>query len=256
MGEHPLDGEMGFAGIGWPENGRDAGATGAGIAIGRGGEGNGHRRSRMGDGMMLLLRDAIRHSATAAAKRSEDSRYKIEPRVQVFCHPFKQRLEPRVHLAGAKIPASTMSGKRPFPSHSSSSNLARAVRSDASMIRLTSSRLKLQAIDRRCTDNGGPHRRNRGNRPHRDRCERDRCGSAPRIEDESGWAPERASVTFHGRNRWSCLLAATSSGRALDRSSRALTTFGRNGGQCLEVSQSHRMSPCRAGLASGRGERL
>jgi hypothetical protein len=54
----------------------------------------------MGDGMMLLLRGAIRHSATAAAKHSEDSRYRIEPRVQVFCHPFKQRLEPRVHLAG------------------------------------------------------------------------------------------------------------------------------------------------------------
>jgi hypothetical protein len=90
----------------------------------------------MGDGMMLLLRGAIRHSATAAAKRSGDSRYKIEPRVQVFCHPFKQRLEPRVHLAGRKIPASTMSGKRPFPNHSSSRNLARAVWSDASTIRL------------------------------------------------------------------------------------------------------------------------
>jgi len=122
----------------------------------------------MGDGMMLLLRGAIRHSATAAAKRSGDSRYKIEPRVQVFCHPFKQRLEPRVHLAGRKIPASTMSGKRPFPNHSSSSNLARAVCSDASTIQSTSSRLKLRATDRRCTDNGRPHRRNRGNRAHRD----------------------------------------------------------------------------------------
>lgn len=111
--------------------------------------------------MMLLLRGAIRHSATAAAKRSGDSRYKIEPRVQVVCHPFKQRLEPRVHLAGRKIPASTMSGKRPFPNHSSSSNLARAVCSDASTIQSTSSRLKLRATDRRCTDNGRPHRRNR-----------------------------------------------------------------------------------------------
>ena len=71
---------------------------------------------------MLLLRDAIRHSATAAAKRSEDSRYRIEPRVQVYSHPFKQRLEPRVHLAGHKIPASTKSGKRPFRSHSSSND--------------------------------------------------------------------------------------------------------------------------------------
>jgi hypothetical protein len=52
----------------------------------------------------LLLRDAIRHSATAAAKRSEDSRYRIEPRVQVYSHPFKQRLEPRVHLAGLRYP--------------------------------------------------------------------------------------------------------------------------------------------------------
>jgi hypothetical protein len=45
MGEHPFDGKMCLSGIGWPENGRNAGATGAGIAIGRGGEGNGHRRS-------------------------------------------------------------------------------------------------------------------------------------------------------------------------------------------------------------------
>src|SRR5215471_9412968 len=29
-------------------------------------------------------------------------------------HPFKQRLEPRVHLDGGNIPASTMSGKHPF----------------------------------------------------------------------------------------------------------------------------------------------
>ena len=122
----------------------------------------------MGDGMMLLLRDAIRHSATAAAKRSGDSRYKIEPRVQVFCHPFKQRLEPRVHLAGRKIPASTMSGKRPFPNHSSSSDLARAICSDASTIQSTSSRPKLRAIDRRCTDNGRSHRRNRDNRAQRE----------------------------------------------------------------------------------------
>ena len=117
---------------------------------------------------MLLLRGAIRHSATAAAKRSGDSRYKIEPRVQVFCHPFKQRLEPRVHLAGHKIPASTMSGKRPFPNHSSSSDLARAICSDASTIQSTSSRPKLRAIDRRCTDNGRSHRRNRDNRAQRE----------------------------------------------------------------------------------------
>ena len=49
MAEHALDGEMGLAGIGRPEHGGDAGAAGAGVAIGRGGEGNGHRRSRMGD---------------------------------------------------------------------------------------------------------------------------------------------------------------------------------------------------------------
>jgi hypothetical protein len=90
----------------------------------------------MGDGMMLLLRGAIRHSATAAAKRSGDSRYKIEPRVQVFCHPFKQRLEPRVHLAGRKIPASTMSGKRPFPNHSSSSKWRMPFARTPSTIRL------------------------------------------------------------------------------------------------------------------------
>ena len=46
MAEHALDGEMGLAGIGRPEHGGDAGAAGAGIAIGRGGEGNGHRRSK------------------------------------------------------------------------------------------------------------------------------------------------------------------------------------------------------------------
>jgi hypothetical protein len=33
MAEHALDGEMGLAGIGWPENGGDASTAGAGIAI-------------------------------------------------------------------------------------------------------------------------------------------------------------------------------------------------------------------------------
>jgi len=69
--------------------------------------------------MMLLLRDAIRHSATAAAKRSGDSRYKIEPRVQVYCHPFKQAPGAARASRWAKIPASTKSGKRGFQSHHS-----------------------------------------------------------------------------------------------------------------------------------------
>jgi hypothetical protein len=43
MPEHAFNGEMGLAGIGRPEHGGDAGATGAGIAIARRGEGDGHR---------------------------------------------------------------------------------------------------------------------------------------------------------------------------------------------------------------------
>jgi hypothetical protein len=195
----------------------------------------------MGDGMMLLLRGAIRHSATAAAKRSGDSRYKIEPRVQVFCHPFKQRLEPRVHLAGRKIPASTMSGKRPFPIHSSSSNLARAVCSDASTIQSTSSRL----IDRRCTDNGWPHRRNRGNRGNR--AHRDPAS----VIDADGTAyPGRHQVGLrrmpaqHSRTEPLVLLARCHlfgpGARSIVESAYA---FGPKRGPFLEVSQNHPGEP-------------
>ena len=46
--EHALDGEMGLAGIGRPEHRRDAGAACAAVAVGRRGEGNGHRRSKTG----------------------------------------------------------------------------------------------------------------------------------------------------------------------------------------------------------------
>ena len=199
----------------------------------------------MGDGMMLLLRGAIRHSATAAAKRSGDSRYKIEPRVQVFCHPFKQRLEPRVHLAGRKIPASTMSGKRPFPIHSSSSNLARAVCSDASTIQSTSSRLKLRAIDRRCTDNGRPHRRNRGNRgnrAHRDPASViDADGTAYRGRHQVGL---RRMPAQHSRKEPLVLLARCHlfgpGARSIVESAYA---FGPKRGPFLEVSQNHPGEP-------------
>lgn len=191
---------------------------------------------------MLLLRGAIRHSATAAAKRSGDSRYKIEPRVQVFCHPFKQRLEPRVHLAGRKIPASTMSGKRPFPNHSSSSNLARAVCSDASTIQSTSSRLKLRAIDRRCTDNGRPHRRNRGNRgnrAHRDPASViDADGTAYRGRHQVGL---RRMPAQHSRKEPLVLLARCHlfgpGARSIVESAYA---FGPKRGPFLEVSQNTR----------------
>ena len=44
MRQHPLDGEMGLAGIGRPEHGGDAGAAGAQITIGGRREGNRHRR--------------------------------------------------------------------------------------------------------------------------------------------------------------------------------------------------------------------
>jgi hypothetical protein len=210
----------------------------------------------MGDGMMLLLRGAIRHSATAAAKRSGDSRYKIEPRVQVFCHPFKQRLEPRVHLAGRKIPASTMSGKRPFPNHSSSSNLARAVCSDTQHDPVkTSSRLKLRAIDRRCTDNGGPHRRNRGNRAHRDPSNViDADGTAYRGRHQVGL---RRTPAQHSRKEpadLACSLRPLRAVRSIDRRGR-LRPFGQNRGPFLEVSQNHPVSPCRGEcfLASGHG---
>ena len=186
---------------------------------------------------MLLLRGAIRHSATAAAKRSGDSRYKIEPRVQVFCHPFKQRLEPRVHLAGRKIPASTMSGKRPFPNHSSSSNLARAVCSDASTIQSTSSRPKLRAMDRRCTDNGRPHRRNWGNTAHRDRGRR---GWHRVSRETSGSASEDASVTFtEGTAGLARSLPPLQAVRSIDRGGR-LRPVAKNRGPFLEVSQNTR----------------
>ena len=194
--------------------------------------------------MMLLLRGAIRHSATAAAKRSGDSRYKIEPRVQVFCHPFKQRLEPRVHLAGRKIPASTMSGKRPFPNHSSSSNLARAVCSDASTIRSTSSRLKLRAIDRRCTDNGRPHRRNRGNRAHRDPASViDADGTAYRGRHQVGL---RRTPAQHSRKEPLVLLARC---HLFGPGARSIVEgaydLWPNRGPYLEVSQNHPVSLCR-----------
>jgi len=204
---------------------------------------------------MLLLRGAIRHSATAAAKRSGDSRYKIEPRVQVFCHPFKQRLEPRVHLAGRKIPASTMSGKRPFPNHSSSSNLARAVCSDASTIQSTSSRLKLRATDRRCTDNGRPHRRNRGNRAHRDPSNViDADGTAYRGRHQVGL---RRTPAQHSRKEpagLACSLRPLRAVRSIDRRGR-LRPLAKTGAHFLEVSQNHPVSPCRGGcfVASGHG---
>lgn len=207
---------------------------------------------------MLLLRGAIRHSATAAAKRSGDSRYKIEPRVQVFCHPFKQRLEPRVHLAGRKIPASTMSGKRPFPNHSSSSNLARAVCSDTQHDPVkTSSRLKLRAIDRRCTDNGRPHRRNRGNRAHRDPASVIGAdGTAYRGRHQVGL---RRTPAQHSRKEPLVLLARC---HLFGPGARSIVEgaydLWPNRGPYLEVSQNHPVSPCRGEcfLASGHGERL
>ena len=42
MRQHPLDGEMGFSGIGWAEHGGDAGATGTQVTIGRRRERNRH----------------------------------------------------------------------------------------------------------------------------------------------------------------------------------------------------------------------
>ena len=47
--EHPLNGEMGLAGIGRPEHGRDAGAACAQIAISGRREGNRHRRPGLPD---------------------------------------------------------------------------------------------------------------------------------------------------------------------------------------------------------------
>ncbi len=44
MRQHPFDGEMGFAGIGRPQHGGDAGAAGAQITVGGGRKGNRHRR--------------------------------------------------------------------------------------------------------------------------------------------------------------------------------------------------------------------
>jgi hypothetical protein len=42
MRQHPLDGQMGLAGIGRPEDRGDADAAGASLAVGRRGEGDGH----------------------------------------------------------------------------------------------------------------------------------------------------------------------------------------------------------------------
>ena len=50
MREHPLDGEMGLAGIGRPEHGSNAGAARAQIAIGGRREGNRHRRPGVPEG--------------------------------------------------------------------------------------------------------------------------------------------------------------------------------------------------------------
>src|SRR6516162_5826606 len=49
MTEHALDREMRLAGVGRPKHGGDAGAAGAGIAVGRRGEGDRHRRPKTGD---------------------------------------------------------------------------------------------------------------------------------------------------------------------------------------------------------------
>ena len=101
---------------------------------------------------MSLLRDAIRHSATGAVKRSGDSKY-IEPRVQVYCHPFKQAPGAARASRRAKIPASTRSGKRGFQSHHSR-QMARPSRPGWIGC---SHHGKLH----RRTDNGVPPRRNR-----------------------------------------------------------------------------------------------
>jgi len=103
---------------------------------------------------MSLLRDAIRHSATGAVKRSGDSKYKIEQRVQVYCHPFKQAPGAARASRWAKIPASTRSGKRGFQSHHSR-GMARPSRVPAWIG--CSHHGKLH----RRTDNGVPPRRNR-----------------------------------------------------------------------------------------------
>ena len=47
MRQHPLDPQMGLSGIGRPQHGGDAGATGAQVTIGRRREGNRHQRSGM-----------------------------------------------------------------------------------------------------------------------------------------------------------------------------------------------------------------
>jgi hypothetical protein len=79
---------------------------------------------------------------------------------------------------------------------------------DASTIQSTSSRPKLRAIDRRCTDNGRPHRRNWGNTAHRDPSSVvDVDGTAYRGRHQVRL--RRTQRNIHGRNRWSCSLAAT-----------------------------------------------
>jgi hypothetical protein len=156
-----------------------------------------------------------------------------------------------VHLAGRKIPASTMSGKRPFPNHSSSSNLARAVCSDASTIQSTSSRLKLRATDRRCTNNGRPHRRNRGNRAHRDPASVINAdGTAYRGRHQVGL---RRTPAQHSRKEPLVLLARChlQAVRSIDRGGR-LRPLAKKPGPVPRSVTKHPASPCRGEcLASG-----
>jgi hypothetical protein len=70
-----------------------------------------------------------------------------------------------------------------------------------------------RAIDRRCTDNGRPHRRNRNNRAHRDPASAiDAGGAANRGGHQAGLRPQRSEGTA-GLARWPPAV-----GRTLDRS--------------------------------------
>jgi hypothetical protein len=64
MAQHPLDGEMGLAGVGWTKDGGHAGATQAAVAGHRRRERNRHPFSRLGVARFSARHAFMYHNAT------------------------------------------------------------------------------------------------------------------------------------------------------------------------------------------------
>jgi hypothetical protein len=69
MRQHPLNGEMGLAGVGGPEDGGDASATGAGVARRRRRKRNRHQISRVGVARIIGGHAFLYHNATPEKRR-------------------------------------------------------------------------------------------------------------------------------------------------------------------------------------------